>query len=229
MSEGAVLSFFGDSVRRLLRRAMGQPADAPEAARDEDGDSFLRRSSGLREFWKGIPRGLGLQILDLGAASQANINFVTDLGHKIYTADLLHSILLAAPKENSSGESLPETPDFFRENLNFAEGQFDGILCWDLFDFVPDPLTQPLVARLHRCLKPGGMALSFFHTGTPGQRVPVYQYRIRAEDTLQMTDRGSAPITRHFNNRTIETLFRDFASLRFYLSRDSLREVISVR
>lgn len=229
MSEGAVLSFFGDGVRRLLRRALGQSLGAPEEVRDHEGDFLLRRSSGLREFWKGMPGEISLQILDLGAASQANINFVTDLGHKIYTADLLHSLLLAVPKEIPPGEPQPEAIDFFRENLNFAEGQFDGILCWDLFDFVPDPLTQPLIARLHRCLKPGGTALSFFHTGTAGQRVPVYQYRICAQDTLQMTDRGTAPMARNFNNRTIENLFRDFASLRFYLSRDSLREVISVR
>ena len=39
------------------------------------------------------------------------------------------------------------------------------------------------------------------------------------------------PLTlqRVFNNRHIETLFRDFASIKFFLSRDNIREVLVVR
>ena len=229
MSDGAVLSFFGDNFKRLVRLALGQQQDAPAAAQESEGAAVLRRSSGLREFWKGIQGAPGLQILDLGAASQANISFITELGYKVYTADLLHSILLTASQEKQEGKTQFVEADFFRDNLNFTEAQFDGILCWDLFDFVSDPLIKPLVARLHRCLKPGGTVLSFFHTGAAGQQVPMYQYRIRAEDMLQMTGRGLGQLQRHFNNRTIETLFRNFASLKFYLSRDNLREVIGVR
>ena len=205
--------------------------DAPAAASAPEGTALLRRSSGLREFWKAIQLSPGLQILDLGSASQANISFITDLGLKLYTADLLHSLLLTAPAANGDPEAQFEFDlnDFFRDNLNYADGQFDGILCWDLFDYVSDPLIKPLIEGLHRCLKPGGIVLSFFHTGQGGQQMPMYQYRIRAEDTLQMTGRGMGRLQRHFNNRTIENLFRNFASLKFYLSRDSLREVIGVR
>ena len=34
---------------------------------------------------------------------------------------------------------------------------------------------------------------------------------------------------RVFNNRHIENLFRDFASIKFFLSRDNVREVLVVR
>lgn len=234
MSDGAVLSYFGDNFKRLLRRALGQPSDAPAAAGENESAPVLRRSSGMREFWKGIQGQPGLSILDLGAASQANISFVTEQGYKIYTADLLQSILLFAPKPKNETPkpkdgATAEEEDFFRDNLNYGEGQFDGILCWDLFDYVSDPLIKPLISRLHHCLKPGGAVLSFFHTGAAGQQVPMYHYRIRAEDTLQMSGRGVGQLQRHFNNRTIENLFKNFASLKFYLSRDNLREVISVR
>jgi 2-polyprenyl-3-methyl-5-hydroxy-6-metoxy-1,4-benzoquinol methylase len=228
VSDGAVLSFFGD-FKRLLRRAFGQSEQAPAAAGEKEGTPVLRRSSGMREFWKGIEGEPGLQILDMGAVSQANISFITELGYKVYTADLLETILRFAPNEKADAEPLGQAEAFFRENLNFEEGQFDGILCWDLFDFVPDLLIKPLVARLHHCLKPKGAVLSFFHTGAAGQQVQMFQYRIKATDTLQMTQRGTGKLQRHFNNRTIETLFRDFASLKFYLSRDNLREVISMR
>jgi 2-polyprenyl-3-methyl-5-hydroxy-6-metoxy-1,4-benzoquinol methylase len=230
MSDGAVLSFFGDHFKRLVRRALGQEAPALAEANAQGQDApLLRRSSGMREFWKAIEGPPGLKILDLGAASQANITFITDLGYKLYTADLLQSFLNTVPKEGRAGEVSPTEESFFRENCNYGEGEFDGILCWDLFDFVADPLIKPLIEKLLLSLKPGGTVLSFFHTGTAGQPVPLYQYRIRSVDTLQMTGRGTARLERHFNNRTIENLFKQCASLKFYLSRDSLREVISVR
>ena len=88
---------------------------------------------------------------------------------------------------------------------------------------------RPLVERLHRLLKPGGNLLTFFRTNQPGHEVPLYQYRIRSEDTLQIIGRGVGRTHRCLNNRAIENLFRHFASLKFYLARDSLREVIMVR
>ena len=36
-------------------------------------------------------------------------------------------------------------------------------------------------------------------------------------------------LQRVFNNRHIETLFRDFASIKFFLARDNVREVLVVR
>jgi hypothetical protein len=36
-------------------------------------------------------------------------------------------------------------------------------------------------------------------------------------------------LQRVFNNRHIENLFRDFASIKFFLSRDNIREVLVVR
>ena len=36
-------------------------------------------------------------------------------------------------------------------------------------------------------------------------------------------------LQRVFNNRHIENLFRDFASIKFFLARDNIREVLVVR
>ena len=170
-----------------------------------------------------------MQILDLGSASQANVTFITGLGHKLYTEDLMRAVCLLATAANGDGETESGDEEFFRENLNHADGQFDGILCWDLFDFLADPLVKPLLARLHRFLKPGGTVLCFFHTGRAGEEVPLYQYRIRTDASLQLTCQGTRKLRRHFNNRSIENLFKNFTSLKFYLTRDNLREVISVR
>ena len=219
-----------DNVRRLLGKVLGQPEDSQVTA-GNGADPLLRQSKGLREFCGTIRSPEGLQVLDLGAASQANINFVTGLGHRLCTEDLYAS-LQATPSRSPRGpepDAEPEETRFCRENLRYAPGQFDGILCWDLLDLLPDAIVKPLVERLYQLLKPGGSLLTFFHAGQPGQLLPICQYRIHSQEVLQVKERAQGKLSRSFNNRGIESLFRNFASLKFYLTKDSLREVVIVR
>ena len=44
--------------------------------------------------------------------------------------------------------------------------------------------------------------------------------------TLLVADRGSRKPVQVFNNRSLEKLFQEFESLKFFLARDKLREVI---
>jgi len=219
----------GEMFKRFVQKVLGQ--DAPAVPRPEEGRSGVqvRRSNGLREFLNGIQGPPGLRILDLGSASQANLNYIPGMGHKLYTEDLFRDLAPAAPGVRKSAEGNEADGRFFEENLKYSAGHFDGVLCWDLFDFLTDPMVKPLSESLHRLLKPGGSLLAFFHSGKAGQEVSLQQYRIRTEDTLQVTRRGTGTLCRNFNNRTIENLFRDFASFKFYLARDNLREVIILR
>jgi hypothetical protein len=105
-----------------------------------------------------------------------------------------------------------------------------------------------VVGRLWSVLKPGGMLLAFFHTRDAGPDSPCHRFHIVGADTLEMQKielradarrgpSGSAQpaakdgfqLQRVFNNRHIETLFRDFASIKFFLARDNIREVLVVR
>jgi SAM-dependent methyltransferase len=227
-TEGAVSPFQNDNFRRLWRRVLGKEPESEVRAAAPLAGPVSRRSNGLHEFWQGMQSRSALQILDLGSASQANINFITGLGYKLYTEDMFLALAPALGRV-AVAEPAGEGGRCFGENLNYAEAQFDGVLCWDLFDFLPDEWVKPLVELLARCLKPGGHLLTFFHTGQPGGAVSLCHYRIRSENTLEVLGRGSGNLRRSFNNRSIENLFRRFASLKFYLSRDTLREVVIVR
>src|SRR6266705_1851257 len=48
-----------------------------------------RTSRGLEEFFSYIRDQSGLTILDLGGATQKNVSFITDLGHRLYSEDFL--------------------------------------------------------------------------------------------------------------------------------------------
>src|SRR5580700_5186187 len=49
----------------------------------------MRPSRGLEQFFGNIRGQSGLTILDLGGATQQNVNFITNLGHRLYSEDFL--------------------------------------------------------------------------------------------------------------------------------------------
>ena len=171
-----------------------------------------------------------LAILDLGSTSPANIGFFTDLGLRVSTEDVLRASKdpdYLVRQEDSSEQFSAEK--FLAENLNYSEGQFDAVLCWDITDYLPEPLVKPLVDRIYSVLKPHGTLLAFFHDKDPGPGFPTFRYHITQPDTLEMEPRPTVSLQRVFKNRHVETLFASFTSRKFFLGRDNLREVIVVR
>jgi SAM-dependent methyltransferase len=205
-----------------------------------------RRSSGLAELSRLFQSDEPLCILDIGSTSAANIRYLTERGHKIYSEDLLDaSADPALLIRDEQGYNALDHKRFLAENLIFHNAQFDLVLCWNLADYLDEDLVKPLVARLWSMLRPGGMLLAFFHTQEAGPDAPCYRYHITGNDTLEMqhiearsemrkgpggqNTRSPFRLQRVFNNRHIENLFRDFASIKFFLTRDNIREVLVVR
>lgn len=194
-----------------------------------------RRSSGLKEFVRNISGLEGLQVLDLGATSATNIAWLTNLGHALYTEDVLTSAW--DPALQITGEDGKPTVDvarFLAENMKFEGRKFDAVLCWDFADYLPEALVKPVVEKMCSVMKPGGTLLAFFHTRDAGPDAPYYRYHLAGNEMLQLqaTTKGGGPqfrLQRVFNNRHIENLFREFASLKFFLARDNVREVIVIR
>jgi len=82
--------------------------------------------------------------------------------------------------------------------------------------------------RLLRILKPKGYLLAIFHSAERKQMVPCYSFRIQDLRTLQVSRQGQRNASQQlFNNRSLEKLFQKFESVKFFLARDSLREVIA--
>ena len=66
-----------------------QDAPASAAAVRRSRSLSSRPSRGLEEFFTQIRDTSGLTILDLGGATQKNVSFITDLGHRLYSEDFL--------------------------------------------------------------------------------------------------------------------------------------------
>ncbi len=230
------------SVMKLLRgsSAGSNPTVGAQPPRPS------RRSSGLGELARMFDAEDGLCVLDLGATSPANIRYLTGLGHKIYSEDILvASTDPALLIENEEGKRVPDAKRFLEENLVYENNTFDCVLCWNLADYLDESLVKPVVGRLWSVMKPGGVLLAFFHTQDAGPDAPCYRFHIVGSDTLEMQPIYPHPdarsdsaksgaisnfrLQRVFNNRHIENLFRDFSSKKFFLARDSVREVLVSR
>jgi SAM-dependent methyltransferase len=183
-----------------------------------------------------------LCVLDMGATSASNIRFFTGKGHKNYSEDLLRSSLDPALRiQDSEGKSIVDSKKFLDENLVYPSAQFDVVLCWNLPDYMEENLVKPTIDRLWSVMKPGGLLLAFFHTRDAGPDSTCFRYHVTDSDMLEMQEVKFAPpgrpasekqsprLQRVFNNRHIENLFRDFSSIKFFLSRDAIREVLVVR
>jgi hypothetical protein len=226
-----------------------QRSSASSSVTDQPSARLSRRSSGLGELAKLMASEDPLCILDLGYTSAANIRYLTERGHKIYSEDLLEaSTDPELVTQDEQGNKVLDSKKFLDENLKFNNTQFDVVLCWNLADYMDESLVKPVVARLWSMIKPGGQLLAFFHTREAGPDAPCHRFHIIGPDTLEMQPieprrevrRGPTgaihtslnstfPLQRVFNNRHIENLFRDFASIKFFLARDNVREVLVVR
>ena len=227
------------SVTQNLFKFLRKSSSGQENAPREAGVRSRRHSSGFKEFMRSVAGREELSFLDLGATSATNISLLTERGSKIYTEDLLGSA--ADPDLMKTGEDGVKTIDvdkFMKENLVFRGQVFDAVFFWDIADYLPEPLVKPVIEKIFLSMKPGGVLLAFFHTKDAGPEAPYSRYHIAGEDALDLQPmmvrqanggNGLVKLQRVFNNRHIENLFHDFASLKFFLARDNIREVLVVR
>jgi SAM-dependent methyltransferase len=238
------MSSVSQNFMKLFRGSSGADTIPEQGAQ-----KLTRRSSGLGELSRMWESAEGLCVLDLGSTSATNIRHFTERGHRMYSEDLLTAStdpeLLTSDEH---GAAALDSRKFLADNLVYPAAHFDVVLCWNLPDYLDESLVKPVVGRLWSVLKPGGMLLAFFHTRDAGPDSPCHRFHIVGADTLEMkkielnrearrastgaankTTTDGFQLQRVFNNRHIENLFHDFASIKFFLARDNIREVLVVR
>lgn len=195
------------------------------------GPPVSRQSNGLDQFFATLRDRSGLNLLDFAGASQENISFITSMGHRLSSEDFVRAIDHTFGSENViEAQADPRKLDeFIQENLGFPPDSFDGALVWDALQFLSPHLLQLTVDRLHETLRPGACVLAFFNADEKARQIPVYHYRITDHRTLLLSPRGYRNALGFFNNRAIEKLFHRFESVKFFLARDNLREIIIKR
>ena len=164
-------------------------------------------------------------LLDLGPVVGLNVTFFGEqLGCKIFVEDLSKDIDRHVREEKTA-----DLPAFFEKRFPQGAESFDGILCWDVFDYLDKAAALPLARQLTRLLRPDGVLLAFFSTAEPQPGTPATYTRhvVMDHTTLQHRPYPAARgKQRPLLNRDIQRMFEPLRISEQFLLKTNMREVL---
>jgi hypothetical protein len=152
----------------------------------------------------------------------SNVEFFGErLACKIYVEDLYATVEAHARKQD------PEAPPpALAERLMQAEASVDGILCWDLFDYLDRKTGQALAARLAGVLRPGGPLYGFFGT-TVVDLTQYTRFVLETDSTMRHRPYPATPVRRTvLVTRDINRMFSGLEVAESVLLKSSTRETL---
>jgi hypothetical protein len=191
-----------------------------------------RKSHGLQALVKSIEAGRPLYVLDFGGPLQDNIDFITNtvsgVGHRLYIDHLLraYEYFFSAKEQEECVFQPGRIEEFVASVTDFPDHSADVILIWDRLQFLPRQVAEAIVARLHQILAPDAFLLALFRTDSSGADRAPYSCRILDGQTLQLREQPPLRRVETFNPRTIQKLFQNYREVKFFVSRESLQEVL---
>lgn len=176
----------------------------------------------LRKFLGTLSAKDSPVLMDLAPAVSGNLNFFGDhLGCKVLVEDVYGEV-----ERHAKAGTLAELPQVCATRFAHADASVDGILCWDLMDYLDRPAAQALAEQLTRMLRPEGALLAFFGTAQPRD---AHYTRYIIQDDVNLRYRAY-PATRgrqaSFANRDIIRLFDRLRVSDSFLLQNNLREIL---
>ena len=197
----------------------GAPLGAPPSGRN---------SHGIQSFFEHLPDVAGQHILDLGTLEASTPNCLSQLGHHVHYASLLHCFdSVRSRASNADGGFGPEAAvSFVKSYLDFPPRSFQAVLAWDVLQHLDEPVMQHTITHLSTIIRPKGPMLCLFHEQSRDRSIPVCKCAVCSQTTISMREVSRRPMQREFNTRTLELLFPHCRAVHFYLKRDALLEVL---
>ncbi len=161
-------------------------------------------------------------LLDLGPVVGSNVSFFGErLACKLYVEDLYSDVEEHARRGDRAGLAA-----FFANRLTQPPGSIDGILCWDLFDFLDRPAGLVLAARLAGMLRKGGALYGSF--GTTAVELKHYTKTVLVtEESLKHRLSPASPVARTvLLTRDIIKMFDGLIVAESVLLKSSTRETL---
>ena len=179
-------------------------------------------SQSLHKFLRCLQSTDNPLLLDLGPVVGSNVTFFGEqLGCRIRVEDIAADI-----DRHVKAGTVDQLAEFFPKRFTQDPGTVDGILCWDVLDYLDRPAAQALANSLCRLLRPDGCLLGFFSTAEGAQQVYT-KYVVVNETTLRYrTYPALRPRQRSLLNGDIIKLFKDLRVTDSFLMKSKLREML---
>ena len=216
-----------ESGRPLADRLFGwgrkpTPDAGPAPASRSAADDKTLSTKAFGRFLSALSHRDAPVLLDLGPIVGDNVNFLGDrLGCKIKVEDLYANL-----ETHLRGNKAGDLPEYFKTRFAQPDATYDGILCWDVLDYLDKSSAQIVAQQMARLLKPGGAVLAFFST----VQMPASEYtRYLVVNDTTLRHRGY-PASRGrqqvFVNRDITRMFEGLTVADSFLLLTKMREMV---
>jgi hypothetical protein len=194
------------------------PAAPPLPAVEEP----LFATKALRKFLGSLTSRESPAMLDLGPVVGSNVSFFGEqLGCKIFVEDLYAEI----DRHRRAG-TMERLPEVLTKRFTQNDRSIDGIICWDILDFLDKAAAQALADQLTRVLKPEGALLGFFGALQP-REMSYTKFIIVDDANLKHRPYGTPrPYPASLANRDIIRLFSGLRVSDSYLMKSNVRELL---
>lgn len=206
--------------RSIFSRRPSEPQGGGDLPASPDEPAYPTKA--LARFLKLLQSRDNPALLDLGPVVGSNVTFFGEtLGCRIRVEDIVADV-----ERHAREGRLDELAAFLGTRFKQEAESIDGVLCWDVFDFLERPAAHALAQALMRLLRPDGALLGFFST-TEG-RPPVYtKFMVVDEHSLRYrTYPASRPRQKVLQNRDINKLFEGLRVAESFLMKNNVREIL---
>jgi hypothetical protein len=192
---------------------------------EKGGDGPLQPTKVLDRFLAGLSGRVQPILLDLGPVVGANVTFFgEEVGCKILVEDVSKDI-----DQHVAAGRLEALPAFFETRFPQEAETIDGILCWDIFDYLDRQSGERLAQQLKRVLRPDGVLLALFSQARPQSPPrPTYTKHV-VVDRRHLKYRsysGARAKQAPLLNRDIQRLFEPLRITESFLLKTNVREVL---
>jgi len=209
-----LFSFFGGRRSSDANRAL---ADTAALAQEP---SYPTKA--LAKFLKLLQAREKPAIIDLGPVVGSNVTYFGEqLGCRIRVEDVAADIDCHVKQGK-----VDELPKFFEKRFPQDPESVDGILCWDVLDFLDRPAAQALALSLTRLLRPDGALLGFFSTAEGRSQVYTKYVVVDHCNLRYRTYPAARARQRSLLNRDIIKLFDGLRVTDSFLMKNNVCEIL---
>ena len=216
MSISDLLKFGG---RKPDQPGHGGVTDAPAPR----GPDPVIASKALPKFVSALQHCAAPVLVDFGPVIGTNVAFFGEhLGCKLFIEDLATQIDV----HNRQG-TRDQLPHALAQRFPHPDASVDGVLCWDIFDFLEKGASLPLAREIVRVLRPGGAVMGFFCTSAV-DRAPFTKFEI-VEESWSLRHRhhaGTGGQKFALQNRDIIKMFDGLVVSESFLLKSNTREIL---
>ena len=205
------------------KRAENTTTGVPRGAEASSAAEPVVGSKAFPKFLAALSTQTSPVLLDFGPVIGTNVAFYGErLGCKLFIEDLFADL-----DRHTRAGTLDQLPATLTARFRHADASVDGILCWDIFDFLDKKSAETLARQVTRMVKPGGAVMGLFATAAKSDHLSFTKYEIVDDANLRHKQHtGVGGVKKAIQNRDIIRMFEGLTVSDSFLLKSNIREML---